>query len=70
MIRKTSVAARGARKEEPAMIQEKIGRNTRHDIPAIAFVANHPRRRDFRESGFQPSAVAFDYTSGDKHKNA
>lgn len=70
MIRKTSVAARGARKEEPAMIQEKIGRNTWNDIPAIAFVAIYPLRRGFRESGFQPSAVAFDYTSSDKQKNA
>jgi hypothetical protein len=68
MIRKTFAAACGARKEEPAMNQEKIGRNTRHGIPAIALVAMHPQRRDFRASGCEASAAALDYTSSDKHK--
>jgi len=70
MMRTTSAAARGARKEEHAMIQKNIGRNTRCVIPAVAFERVRPRRGAFRGRAIRPSAGASDYTSGNKQKNA
>jgi hypothetical protein len=70
MMRKMSAAARGARKEEHAMSQKNIGRNTRRGIPAVAFEPARPRRHAPRGPAFRPSAGAFDYTSVNKHKNA
>jgi hypothetical protein len=70
MMRKTFAAARGARKEELAMNQEK------HRAQYPAWHAGHNARycsnalRDLRQRTYQPSAAAFDYTSGNKHKNA
>ncbi|KPK18433.1 MAG: hypothetical protein AMJ67_10025 [Betaproteobacteria bacterium SG8_41] len=67
MMRKTFAAARGARKEELVMNQEKH----RAQYPAWNAGTRYcsVALRDLRQRTAQPSTAAFDYTSGNKHKS-
>lgn len=67
MMRSWSAAAR---EEKSAMSQNNIGRDTPRGDPATVFDAAERWRDALRLRALRPFAGAFDYTSGNNHKNA
>jgi hypothetical protein len=70
MMRGRSATARGARKEKPTMPQNNTGRDGQRGDPAAAFDLSERWCNVSAAQALRPFAGAFDYTSGNKHKNA